>query len=131
MGYFFGFKLPLIINDIGEILNFVITPGNADDRESLKNNSFLGKVFGELFTDKGYLPESRSSLPDKGIFQKFWEVKSVNKKYSIIPCGNIKSKKFLSAANLICFFFQKKLLSDSITFPPDPFLALIFTIKNA
>ena len=36
MGWFFGFKLHLIINDKGEILNFMFTPGNVDDRESLK-----------------------------------------------------------------------------------------------
>ena len=55
MGYFFGFKLHLVINDKGEILNFVITPGNVDDREPLKNGSFLEKVFGKLFADKGYI----------------------------------------------------------------------------
>jgi hypothetical protein len=55
MGYFFGFKLHLIINDKGEILNFVITPGNVDDREPLKNSDFLGRIFGKLFADKGYI----------------------------------------------------------------------------
>lgn len=55
MGYFFGFKLHLIINDKGEILNFVITPGNVDDREPLKNSDFLNKIFGKLFADKGYI----------------------------------------------------------------------------
>ncbi len=29
---FFGFKLYLIINDKKEILNFMFTPGNADER---------------------------------------------------------------------------------------------------
>jgi len=55
MGFFFGFKLHLIINDKGEILNFVITPGNVDDREPLKSDSFLEKVFGKIFADKGYI----------------------------------------------------------------------------
>jgi hypothetical protein len=55
MGYFFGFKLHLIINDKGEILNFVITPGNVDDREPLKDSDFLKKIFGKLFADKGYI----------------------------------------------------------------------------
>lgn len=55
MGYFYGFKLHLIINDKGEILNFVITPGNVDDREPLKNNDFLKRIFGKLFADKGYI----------------------------------------------------------------------------
>jgi len=35
MGYFFGFKLYLIVNNMGEIVDFVITPGNIDDRASL------------------------------------------------------------------------------------------------
>ena len=36
MGWFFGFKIHLIINDKGEILNFMFTPGNVDDRAPLK-----------------------------------------------------------------------------------------------
>ncbi|MDP2161115.1 MAG: IS982 family transposase [Flavobacterium sp.] len=55
MGYFFGFKLHIVVNDKGEILNFVITPGNVDDREPLKNIDFLNKIFGKLFADKGYI----------------------------------------------------------------------------
>ena len=55
MGFFFGFKLHLVVNDKGEILSFVITPGNVDDREPLKNTNFLNKVFGKLFADKGYI----------------------------------------------------------------------------
>ena len=55
MGYFFGFKLHLVINDKGEIQNFVITPGNVDDREPLKNDRFLEKIYGKLFADKGYI----------------------------------------------------------------------------
>ena len=33
MGWFFGFKLHLVVNDRGEILRFCITPGNVDDRK--------------------------------------------------------------------------------------------------
>ena len=36
MGWSFGFKLHLIINDKGEILNFMFTPGNVDDKEPLR-----------------------------------------------------------------------------------------------
>lgn len=42
MGWFFGFKLYLIVNDKGEILNFMFTLGNVDDREPLKLGKFLG-----------------------------------------------------------------------------------------
>lgn len=39
MGWFFGFKLHLICNECGELLNFMITPGDVDDIE-LTLNSF-------------------------------------------------------------------------------------------
>ena len=55
MGYFFGFKLHIVVNDIGELLGFTITPGNVDDRQPLKNGDFLDKVFDKLFADKGYI----------------------------------------------------------------------------
>lgn len=55
MGYFFGFKLHIVVNDKGELLNFVITPGNIDDREPLKDPNFLKNIFGKLFADKGYI----------------------------------------------------------------------------
>ena len=55
MGWFFGFKLHIIINDKGELLNFMITPANTDDRDPLKNTSFVEKVSGKLCGDKGYI----------------------------------------------------------------------------
>jgi len=33
MGWFYGFKLHLIINHKGELLSFIVTPGNVDDRK--------------------------------------------------------------------------------------------------
>jgi len=61
MGWFFGFKLHLIVNDKGEMINFVITQGNVDDREPIKNETFTENVFGRLFADKGYI--------GKGLFE--------------------------------------------------------------
>lgn len=58
IGWFFGFKLHLIINDKGEILDFMLTQGNVDDREPLKNKKFHNKVFGKLVGDKGYISQS-------------------------------------------------------------------------
>ena len=55
IGWFFGFKLHLISNDKGEILDFMLTPGNVDDREPLKDKNFHNRVFGKLFGDKGYI----------------------------------------------------------------------------
>ncbi len=62
MGWFYGFKLHLIINDKGEILNFVITQANIDDREPLKNQKFVKKIKGKLYADKGYLGEKLTEL---------------------------------------------------------------------
>ena len=55
LGWFFGFKLHLIINDKGEILNFVFTTGGVDDREPLKEGALLKNIKGKLFGDKGYI----------------------------------------------------------------------------
>ena len=55
MGWFFGFKLHLIINNKGEILNFMFTTGNVDDREPLKDGVLLKNIKGKLFGDKGYI----------------------------------------------------------------------------
>lgn len=55
IGYFYGFKLHLIINDKGKILNFVITQANVDDRQPIKNEKFTQVITGKLYGDKGYL----------------------------------------------------------------------------
>lgn len=62
MGYFFGFKLHFIINDKGEILNFVITPGNTDDRTPLKDKKFIEKLKGKLYADKGYISQKLTEV---------------------------------------------------------------------
>ena len=55
LGWFYGFKLHLIINDKGELLDFLLTPGNVDDRAPLKYMSFHKRIFGKLFGDRGYI----------------------------------------------------------------------------
>lgn len=55
MGYFYGFKLHLVVNDKGELLNFMITQGNVDDRQPLKDPAFIKAITGKLYGDKGYL----------------------------------------------------------------------------
>lgn len=53
MGWFFGFKLHLAINDKGEIMAFKITPGNTDDRKPVP--SLVKNLIGKLVGDKGYI----------------------------------------------------------------------------
>lgn len=58
MGWFFGFKLHLVINDKGEILNFMFSPANVDDREPLKQGNFQRDIKGKLCADKGYIGQA-------------------------------------------------------------------------
>jgi transposase len=52
-GWFFGFKLHLVVNDRGELLNVILTPGNTDDRKPVRR--LVRHRFGKLFGDRGYL----------------------------------------------------------------------------
>ena len=63
-GWFYGFKLHLVVNDRGDILAFTLTPGNVDDRVPVPK--LAAKVFGKLFGDKGYL----STLLFKTLFDR-------------------------------------------------------------
>ena len=53
MGWFFGFKLHIVINHIGEIMAFCLTPGNTDDRKPVPGlfKNLKGLAAGE----KGYI----------------------------------------------------------------------------
>jgi len=68
VGWFYGFKLHLLNNDRGELIDVFLTPGNVDDRKPLKIKSFIKKLWGKLFGDKGYIgKELFHSLFSKGI----------------------------------------------------------------
>ena len=64
MGWFFGFKLHLICNERGELLNFMITPGDVDDRKPLEYKAFVEFIYGKLVEDKGYI--------SKNLFQRLF-----------------------------------------------------------
>lgn len=53
MGWFYGFKLHLVVNEYGEILAFQLTPGNVDDRKPVP--ALFEGLFGKIFADKGYI----------------------------------------------------------------------------
>ena len=62
LGWFLGFKLHIIINDKGEIISFVITQGNADDRQPLSMESFINKISGKLYADRGYISQKLAEI---------------------------------------------------------------------
>nr|WP_232731467.1 IS982 family transposase [Tenacibaculum sp. SZ-18] len=55
LGWFYGFKLHLVCNDRGQIIDFMITKAIVDDRVPLKTKSFHDKIFGKIYGDKEYL----------------------------------------------------------------------------
>ena len=57
MGWFYGFKLHLVVNDKGELLSFVLTPGNVDDRNREVIKKLTKKIYGKLFGDRGYISQ--------------------------------------------------------------------------
>ncbi len=66
MGWFFGFKVHLIVNDRGELLSITLTKANVDDRKPVPK--MVRNIFGKLFGDKGYLSSVLSEkLRSKGI----------------------------------------------------------------
>ena len=62
MRWIYGFKLHIVINDKGEILNFTITLVNVYDREPLKNENFLKEIFGKLFAVKEYISKKLQNI---------------------------------------------------------------------
>jgi hypothetical protein len=53
MGWFFGFKLHLAVNDRGDLLACCLTPGNVDDRTPVPR--LVKRLRGKLFGDRGYV----------------------------------------------------------------------------
>lgn len=53
-GWFFGFKLHLVVNDQGELLNALLTPGNIDDRYPVKK--LVWQLFGNCLAIRAISP---------------------------------------------------------------------------
>jgi hypothetical protein len=49
VGWFYVFKLHIVINGRGEIINCMISQGNMDDKVSSRSENFLEKIFGKFF----------------------------------------------------------------------------------
>jgi hypothetical protein len=53
MGWYFGFKLHLMINDQGELLGFRVSPGEVNDRDPVER--MAEELWGHLYGDRGYI----------------------------------------------------------------------------
>lgn len=82
VGYFYGFKLHIVVNDEGELLAYMITPGNVDDRKPVPK--LTEKIFGKVCGDKGYISSDLfDQLMQQGV-QLITKIKS-NMKNKLMP----------------------------------------------
>lgn len=104
VGWFFGFKLHLALNDQGELLGIHFGKGNQDDRAGLRQivANPLKKLFGKLIADKGYL--------GKAFFEEMF------KKYAIELVTGLKKnmKNFLPQTSENAFFLRKRCIVETI-----------------
>ena len=63
MGWFFGFKLHMVINNKGEVMAVKITAGNTDDRKPF--DTMTAALEGRIVGDKGYI--------SRHLFQELWK----------------------------------------------------------
>ena len=63
MGWYYGFKLHLVINDRGELLACKLTAANTDDRKPVPD--MVKGLSGKLFGDRGYISQD--------LFSQLWE----------------------------------------------------------
>ena len=83
MGWFYGLKLHLVINDRGEILSCQVTPGNTDDRKPAP--ALCKDLFGKLIADRGYISQALfEQLLDTFGLQLITKIKR-NMKNRLIP----------------------------------------------
>lgn len=81
-GWFYGFKIHLIISDSGELLAWQITLGNVDDRKPVEKMS--KRLWGKLFGDKGYISQELSKLLGEQNVQPVTKVRK-NMKNKLMP----------------------------------------------
>ncbi|MDX1917391.1 MAG: IS982 family transposase [Rickettsiaceae bacterium] len=95
MGWFFGFKLHLVINNLGEIMSAKLTTANTDDRKPVPD--LVSSLSGWLFGDKGYLGKNLMEKLKEQSIDIFTKVKR-NMKKRMMTMGE---KFYLSKRGLI------------------------------
>ena len=93
IGWFYGFKLHLIINDKGEILSFYLTKGNVDDRNFKVMKSLTENIFGKLFGDKGYISQALFDLLFEDGIQLITKVRKNMKQRNLTETEQILLRK--------------------------------------
>ena len=141
----------------GEILNFMFTPGNVDDREPLKQGKFLENIKGKLCADKGYIghalfeslslngiqlvtkvknnmKNSLMSIADKILRRKIALIETVNDKLKNIAqieqSGHRSFSNFIanSLSAIAAYCFFEKKPAIEVNFIKDGQLSIFLTL---
>lgn len=99
-GWFYGLKLHLVINHLGQIVAFRLTPANiADNNQGLLEELLLG-LKGKCCGDKGYLTT---------LFEHFYEQEL---HLVVRPKKNMKAKALPAATEDICLLKQRAVIES-------------------
>ncbi|NHB96401.1 IS982 family transposase [Photorhabdus stackebrandtii] len=134
MGWFYGFKLHLVINECGERLSVKLTRGNTDARHPVKE--WVKGLTGHLYGDKGYLSQALSDeLEAEGItlitsvrcnrkakFLSIWDKIMLRKRFLIEtvndPLKNISQIEHSRHRSIVGFLLE--VVSGLIAYPFQP-----------
>ena len=96
MGWFYGYKLHMVINNLGQIIALQVSAGNVADNNADILKSLLDQLQGYVVGDKGYLSKLFSFFFENGLHLLSKPRKNM-KKRPIIPQHN----KFLDKRAVI------------------------------
>lgn len=99
-GWYYGLKIHLIINQLGEIVNFELTPANVSDNNENLLKKILDGVQGTCYGDKGYLSKLFAYFYQKGL-KIVTKIRS-NMKNVLVPINekiNLKKRALIESVN--------------------------------
>lgn len=89
MGWFYGLKLHLIVNESGEIVSFLLTPGNTPDNTTPLLEKLSEKLQGKLYGDRGHISKELFASLLKRDVQLITGIKKRMKNYLMPPWGKV------------------------------------------
>lgn len=99
MGWFFGLKIHLVVNQFGELINFGLTSGKIADNNTFILLRIAQYLMGWIFGDRGYLlnPDKRAFLEKEGLLRFFSKCRKNMKKQGI----SFAAQSWLGKRNII------------------------------
>jgi len=126
MGFFYGFKLHLIINEKGDIIALKMTKGNVDDRTPVPD--LTKNLSGKMYADKGYIKQNLFlNLYERGLKMVHGIKKNMDNKLM-----DLKEKVMLKKRSLIetVFDYLKNKMNLEHTRHRSPINAFVHIIST-